>query len=243
MKVKMIGTGSLSVKERSSCCLIDEKILVDCGNGILKTLLEQGVDISKIDTLLITHLHGDHYLDLPFLIMQRNFLSVPNKLKIYCPVGTEKAVNQLSHLMFPDMTNWKQRVEKSNIEYVEFDFLNNESLGNDYLVTSFDVIHGNCFPAYGFVISHNGKSLGLSGDSIYCENINKILELSDIVILDMSFVDSNNKHMGVNDIELLAQKFNKKIIPTHMTLSARQYALEKKINNVIVLDDGELIEF
>ncbi len=68
MKIKMIGTGAISVKERSACCLIDERILVDCGNGIVKTLLEHNVNTNKIDTLLITHLHGDHFLDIPFLI-------------------------------------------------------------------------------------------------------------------------------------------------------------------------------
>ena len=47
MKIKMIGTGSISVKERSSCCLIDDRILVDCGNGIVKTLLEQNVELVK----------------------------------------------------------------------------------------------------------------------------------------------------------------------------------------------------
>ena len=92
MKIKMIGTGAISVKDRSSCCLIDERIMVDCGNGIVKTLLEQNVDINNIDTLLITHLHGDHFLDLPFLIMQRNFFSANNDLNIYCPNGTEKVI-------------------------------------------------------------------------------------------------------------------------------------------------------
>ena len=32
MKINMIGTGAISVKDRSSCCLIDERIMVDCGN-------------------------------------------------------------------------------------------------------------------------------------------------------------------------------------------------------------------
>ena len=59
----MIGTGAISVKQRSACSLVDDKILIDCGNGIVKTLLEQDVNINKIDTLLITHLHGDHFLD------------------------------------------------------------------------------------------------------------------------------------------------------------------------------------
>ena len=85
MKIKTVGTGGVPAKQRSSCTLIDNKILIDCGNGIVKTLLEQNVDINKIDVLLITHLHGDHFLDLPSLIIQRKIIQATNELNIYCP--------------------------------------------------------------------------------------------------------------------------------------------------------------
>lgn len=85
MHLKMVGTGAISAKERNACCLIDGRILVDCGNGTVKTLMEQNVDIDKIDTLLVTHLHGDHFLDIPFLTLQRNFHPVEDTLSVYCP--------------------------------------------------------------------------------------------------------------------------------------------------------------
>ena len=69
MKIKMIGTGSVSAIENNSSCLVDDKILIDCGNGIFKALLKQNISINDLDTLLITHIHGDHFLDLPFLIL------------------------------------------------------------------------------------------------------------------------------------------------------------------------------
>ena len=46
MKLKLVGTGAITGKERSACSLVDEKILIDCGNGIVKTLTEQGIDIN-----------------------------------------------------------------------------------------------------------------------------------------------------------------------------------------------------
>lgn len=48
MRIKTIGTGAISVKQRSACSLIDNKILIDCDNGIVKTLLEQNVDIKEL---------------------------------------------------------------------------------------------------------------------------------------------------------------------------------------------------
>lgn len=111
MKLKMIGTGAWSVKDRSSCSLIDDRILIDCGNGILKNLLAQNVDISKIDTLLITHLHGDHFLDIPFLIMQRNFISAENELNIYGPEGTENTIAKLISLAYATYGTKESEIE------------------------------------------------------------------------------------------------------------------------------------
>lgn len=73
MKLQIVGTGSIPVKERNACALIDDKILIDCENGIIKILEQQGVNINNIEAVFITHLHGDHFLDLPFLILQRTF--------------------------------------------------------------------------------------------------------------------------------------------------------------------------
>lgn len=241
MKLKIIGSGSLPVKDRSACSLIDNKILIDCGNGILKTLLDQNVDITKIDTLLITHLHGDHFLDIPYLIMQRNFLSANNELNIYGPIGTESSISKLVSLAYPDTKDWTIKRDKAKIKFIEFEELHNQKISSNYLVDSYEVIHGEFKPAYGYIVKSHNKSIGFSGDSGYCDNIEKIVNNSDLSVLDMTFVEGNNKHMGIQDIELLAEK-HKKIISTHMTKEAREAALKKAIKNLIIPNDGDEFE-
>ena len=243
MEIKTVGTGAISAKSRSACTLIDSRILVDCGNGIVKTLLEQNIDISKIDTLLITHLHGDHFLDIPLLIMHRSFESITNPLNIYCPFGTEQTVDSIFRLIYPDLKDWTVLRDKTNVKFIEFDNLDNVEVTDNYFVSSYDVVHGNFKPAFGYVITCKGKSVGLSGDSGYCENIEKINENSDISVLDMSFLDSLRTHLGVHDIEILSSKFNKKIIPTHMSEPAREYIIERNLENVVVMNDGDTLEF
>ena len=39
MKLKLIGTGAITGKERSACSLIDGRILIDCGNGFDKKIV------------------------------------------------------------------------------------------------------------------------------------------------------------------------------------------------------------
>ena len=46
---------------RSSCLLIGEKYLVDCGTHTPDSLRIAGTDISRITDLFITHLHSDHF--------------------------------------------------------------------------------------------------------------------------------------------------------------------------------------
>ncbi len=47
---------------RSSSALIDEHILIDCGHHILDSLTIQEINYDRIDILLLTHLHDDHYI-------------------------------------------------------------------------------------------------------------------------------------------------------------------------------------
>lgn len=65
VKVTILGSGTcVPLLERSSCSLIAEacgkKILMDCGPGTMRRLLEAGYLISDIDILLLSHFHPDH---------------------------------------------------------------------------------------------------------------------------------------------------------------------------------------
>ena len=68
MKLKVIGSGNIFSKQNSASYLIDDKILIDVPNGTCKTLKNIGIEPSKIDNILITHFHGDHFFDMPFVL-------------------------------------------------------------------------------------------------------------------------------------------------------------------------------
>ena len=55
MKIRFVGTGSISSLSNSASLLINDSILIDCGNGIHKALLRQNVDIKKIKYVFITN--------------------------------------------------------------------------------------------------------------------------------------------------------------------------------------------
>ena len=240
MKIHLVGTGSIGAEERSASTLIDDKILIDCGNGIIKTLKQQGKKVDDIKVILITHLHGDHFFDLPFLILDRFFQGVTEELKIYCPMGTEERIKQLMKLAFEN-DNYEERKAQTKMNFIEFEELQNKEVFDGYFVTSKPVKHGKIKPAYGFIVKHDGKAVGFSGDSSYCDAINEIVENSDISVLDMSGREGNPSHMGIDDIEKICNKYRKKIIATHMQTKTREIAQEKNINGLIIPRDGDEI--
>lgn len=243
MKLKLIGTGSIKGEARSACSLIDGKILIDCGNGLLKTLTLQGIDINNIEAILIIHLHADHFFDLPFFLLVKSKFNPHKTTKIYCPKETEKIIEHLCNDYVGGQPNlfdeWKNI---ANVEFIEFYNLCNEEIVKEYFVNSYLVEHGKKKPAYGYVIRKGDKAVGFSGDSTYCENVKKIIGDSDIAVLDMSNPKGNEAHMGVEDIEKICNNFNKKIIATHMSNQARQVAKELNIKNLIIPNDGDEIE-
>ncbi|MBW2337677.1 MAG: MBL fold metallo-hydrolase, partial [Deltaproteobacteria bacterium] len=43
--------------------------LLDCGASALISMKQFGVSLLDIDSILITHLHGDHFGGIPFFIL------------------------------------------------------------------------------------------------------------------------------------------------------------------------------
>ncbi len=101
MKLKILGSGSIFSKDNSASCLIDNKILIDVPNGTCKTLKRIGIEPSNILNILITHFHGDHYFDMPFMLL--NKISSSNKpINIYCDSSGENKIYNLTKLAFPN---------------------------------------------------------------------------------------------------------------------------------------------
>ncbi len=88
MKIKFLGTGSglASLKRFHSSILITSSgynLLVDCGDGISRAILKQNIDFNSIDSILISHLHADHYAGLPSLLTQMKLTQRTKELIVF----------------------------------------------------------------------------------------------------------------------------------------------------------------
>ncbi len=80
--------------------------LFDCGEGTQRQIMKSGLSLGRLQTIFITHLHGDHYYGLPGLLATKKLDGVQKPITIYAPKGLQTflaAAMDLSeaHLGYP----------------------------------------------------------------------------------------------------------------------------------------------
>lgn len=79
----------------------DEGILIDCGEGTQMQISKYKIKSSKINRILISHLHGDHYFGLIGLLTTMSLMNRKEALHIHAPVGLQQIID--IHLQVADM--------------------------------------------------------------------------------------------------------------------------------------------
>jgi ribonuclease Z len=70
---------------------VNEKLfLLDCGEGTQQQFLRYGIKASRIDEILISHLHGDHYLGLVGLLSSMHLIGRTKPLNLYGPTELQE---------------------------------------------------------------------------------------------------------------------------------------------------------
>src|SRR5436190_18999943 len=85
-------------------------LLIDCGASALVAMKAIGIDPSRVDAIVLSHLHGDHFGALPFLLLDAQFLAARERpLLVAGPPGSRARINQLLEVFFPRSTGLKWR--------------------------------------------------------------------------------------------------------------------------------------
>jgi ribonuclease BN (tRNA processing enzyme) len=64
-------------------------IVVDCGLGVSKGLVDQGIELKDVSLIFITHLHSDHYIELGPLLHTAWMAGLKSRVDVYGPKGLD----------------------------------------------------------------------------------------------------------------------------------------------------------
>jgi ribonuclease BN (tRNA processing enzyme) len=121
-KIRFLGSGdSFGSGGRFQTCILGDiwgrRFLLDCGASSLIAMRAQGIDPNSIDSILLTHMHGDHCAGVPFVLLDA-MLGSKRQAPLYVagPPGTAQRMDELREALFPGSRVMKP---KFHYEYIE----------------------------------------------------------------------------------------------------------------------------
>jgi ribonuclease BN (tRNA processing enzyme) len=151
--------------------------LVDCGATSLTAMRVQGIDPRDIDTVVISHLHGDHFGGLPFLVLDGQFTRRTAPLTVLGPLGTGDRLHAAMETLYPGSTRVRRRFE-TNV--VELDGAGGAYRDGPLTVRSWEVDHASGAPALAVRVDAGGHSFGYSGDTAWTPALARAADGADV---------------------------------------------------------------
>jgi ribonuclease BN (tRNA processing enzyme) len=137
-------------------------LLVDCGATSLVALKAQGLEPGVIGAVAITHLHGDHFGGLPFLILDGQFSGRSAPLLVAGPPGIAARLAQSMEVLFPGSSTASRRFA---VQVTELPTDGTPAPLGAAVVRGWEVEHAAGAPSLALRVDLAGVSFGYSGDS------------------------------------------------------------------------------
>lgn len=189
--------------------------LVDCGASSMVAIRQAGIDPNLIRTVFVSHLHGDHFGGLPFLILDAQFYSRRSSpLTLVGPPTFRGRLTEAMEVSFPGSSAAQRKFE---IEVVEIE-PGAPHLVNGVEVTAFLVDHSCAAPPFALRLAVDGKLLTYSGDTVWTESLVEAAQGADLFIAEaLSYERKIPFHMDYASLKAnLARVGAKRVILTHL---------------------------
>src|SRR5437588_9842682 len=214
-----------------------EPMLIDCGATALVALKRERIDPASIGCVVLSHLHGDHFAGLPWLILDGQFGDRTRPLLIGGPPGTQGRFRQAFDALYPGAASVERAFEVQIVELAERAPC---ELG-PAAVTPFAVAHASGAPSYALRVEYGGKVIAYSGDTEWTDSLLDIARGADLFVCECNYFDKrvpghlNYRTLASHRPELECER----LIVTHMSEEMLERAGELEVETAA---DGLVIE-
>jgi ribonuclease BN (tRNA processing enzyme) len=245
----VLGAGTMvPTKERGPAGFLikvsGKKFLVDAGHGVIRRMVDFGLNLQDIDYIFISHFHTDHFGDAFNLIHTRWVDdtykgNAHKKLIFFCPKGTKERFKLWRKIY------WVEPGEQYPLEFLE----GPRKIKLDKIqLEIFPVNHVKWFSSVGIVIKFDGKKIVYTGDMGSSHDFNqlvKIVKKANLLITEASYENPTPNHYTVEQIKKLSNKSKvSKVLVVHVRPQHEERVREvcKKEQRFIFGKDGLKIE-
>lgn len=202
LKVVLLGSGMgprVNLQQFGASTLVEAgsvRLLFDCGRGATLRLTQVGVPIGSISRLFLTHLHSDHVIQIPDLLLTGwagGGRTIP--LEVWGPDGTRDMMDHMQQAFAFDIHMRRDVDDKrpgDGIKVLSHDIQQGVVFDHQGVkVTAFVVDHGLLTPAFGYRVDYRGRSVVLSGDTRLSENLIRFAQGVDVLVHEVVDAETN----------------------------------------------------
>lgn len=222
MRLTIVGSGDAfgSGGRRHTCFHAETaagRWLIDCGATAVPGLSAGGIGSDDVDGIVLSHLHGDHFGGLPFLMLDAQFFSKRTRpLTIAGPAGIADRLARAMETAFPGSS---RTTPGFSLTVTPLEPGRTVSIGS-LAVTPYPVNHGNDGgPFFAYRIAAEGRVVAYTGDTEWTETLVEAGRDADLMIAEAYFRDKPVKlHLDLATLEAHLDRIRpKRLVLTHMS--------------------------
>lgn len=213
-------------------------LLIDCGCSSLIGLQRNGLKPGDIDTVVVSHLHGDHFGGIPFLLLEGKYASRRRRpLTLIGPEGLRRQVEAALNALYPGT------LDDGFGFRIDYLVLQPDRVCqvDPFRIAAWPVKHGRSEQVYGLRIEVGGRVVSYTGDTEWTENLIPLADESDLLIAEcFGYDQAIPSHLDHRTLVSKRSRLNsRRIVLTHMgpEVLARLDRLEFD-----VLNDGGVLD-